>query len=227
MESATAIATATAPAKPPAAAPAKADTASAATRAAWPRRLRNGAVTIAVLVAVYALLGFLVLPLLAKPRIETALSDEFDRRATIGRLEFNPFTLHARLADFALADREPGDSLGDFAGAQVADARPGAGHGVGQRPRAAVAQQILNADVPQLITAIGQESRQHRHAHAPRQIPHGGELARDPCRLQAALQVFGAQRAHDRAHYGDVFGGRQHLRALRHVRRARGGRHLP
>src|SRR6187551_2468531 len=38
-----------------------------ARRATWPRRLRNGAVTLAVLVAVYALLGFLVLPLLAKP----------------------------------------------------------------------------------------------------------------------------------------------------------------
>ena len=86
-----------------------------ARRATWPRRLRNGAVTLAVLVAVYALLGFLVLPLLAKPRIEAALTEEFGRQATIGRLELNPFTLRGRVTDFALADREPGRFLARFA----------------------------------------------------------------------------------------------------------------
>jgi uncharacterized protein involved in outer membrane biogenesis len=79
------------------------------------RRLRNGAVTIAVLVAVYALLGFLVLPLLAKPRIEAALTEELGRQATIGRIDFNPFTLRGRVTDFALADREPGRFLARFA----------------------------------------------------------------------------------------------------------------
>lgn len=86
-----------------------------ARRATWPRRLRNGAVTLAVLVAVYALLGFLVLPLLAKPRIEAALTEELGRQATIGRIEFNPFTLRGRVSDFALADREPGRFLARFA----------------------------------------------------------------------------------------------------------------
>ena len=97
----------------------KPETAEAAARAArrstWPRRLRNGAVTLAVLVAVYALLGFLVLPVLAKPRIEAALTEEFGRQATIGRLEFNPFSLRGRVMDFALADREPGRFLARFA----------------------------------------------------------------------------------------------------------------
>ena len=71
--------------------------------------------TLAALVAVYALLGFLVLPLLAKPRIEAALTEELGRQSTIGRLEFNPFTLRGRVTDFALADREPGRFLARFA----------------------------------------------------------------------------------------------------------------
>jgi len=89
--------------------------ARAVPRSTWLRRLRNGAVTLAVLVAVYALLGFLVLPLVAKPRLEAALTDAFDRQATIGRVEFNPFTLRGRVTDFALADREPGRFLARFA----------------------------------------------------------------------------------------------------------------
>jgi hypothetical protein len=71
------------------------------------RALRNGATWLAVLVALYALLGFLVLPTLVKPRLETALSERFSRQATLARLEFNPFTWHARLLDFALTDRDP------------------------------------------------------------------------------------------------------------------------
>src|SRR5512142_957903 len=71
------------------------------------RTLRNAATVLAVLVALYALLGFLVLPTLVKPRLETALSERFSRQATLGRLEFNPFTWHARLLEFALTDRDP------------------------------------------------------------------------------------------------------------------------
>jgi hypothetical protein len=71
------------------------------------RLVRNGATWIAVLVALYALLGFLVLPTLLKPRLETMVSERFSRQATLGRLEFNPFTWHARLLDFALTDRDP------------------------------------------------------------------------------------------------------------------------
>jgi len=73
----------------------------------WSRRLRNGAVTVAVAFAAYALLGFLVLPLVVKPKLEAQLSQQLGRRATLGRLEFNPFTLRARALDFALTDRDP------------------------------------------------------------------------------------------------------------------------
>ena len=54
----------------------------------------------------YALLGFLILPTLLKPRFESALTERTGRVATLGRLEFNPFTFHARLADFNLTDRD-------------------------------------------------------------------------------------------------------------------------
>lgn len=71
------------------------------------RTLRNTAVAIGVAVAVYALLGFLVLPALLKPKLEATLSEHSARQATLGRLEFNPFTFRARLRDFALSDRDP------------------------------------------------------------------------------------------------------------------------
>ena len=68
--------------------------------------MRNGAVLAAVLVAIYALLGSLVLPLIAKPKLEAQLTQQFGRRASLERLEFNPFTFRARLSDFALTDRD-------------------------------------------------------------------------------------------------------------------------
>jgi len=80
----------------------------------WPRRLRNGATTVAVVVAVYALLGFLVLPLAVKPKLEAQLSQQLGRRATLARVEFNPFTLRARLLDFALTDRDPARGFARF-----------------------------------------------------------------------------------------------------------------
>ena len=71
------------------------------------RGLRNGAVLLAVVAAVYALIGFLVLPVVLKPRLEANGSELLGRRATLTRLEFNPFTLRARLLGFAIADQDP------------------------------------------------------------------------------------------------------------------------
>jgi len=56
----------------------------AARASRWPRVIRNGAVAVAVLVAVYALLGFLVLPLIAKPRLEATLTQQLERSTTLG-----------------------------------------------------------------------------------------------------------------------------------------------
>jgi uncharacterized protein involved in outer membrane biogenesis len=81
--------------------------------------LRNGLVAALVAVALFALAGFLILPVIAKGRLEAAATQELGRRATLGKLEFNPFTLRARLTDFALADRDPQRVLAKFAALDV------------------------------------------------------------------------------------------------------------
>jgi len=112
MNSATAISSAVSRAPRNGVAPAVASATTGSSRF-W-RTLRNGATTLAVLVAVYALIGFLILPALLKPRLEAALSERTDRQATLRRLEFNPFTFHARLSDFDLSDRDPQRSFIGF-----------------------------------------------------------------------------------------------------------------
>ena len=90
------------------------DPAPARTRPNWPRTLRNGLVAVLVAIAVFALLGFLIVPVVGRAKLEAIGTRELDRTMTLGRLEFNPFTLHARLSDFALADREPQRTLARF-----------------------------------------------------------------------------------------------------------------
>lgn len=84
---------------------------AAAAASPWLRRLRNFCIALIALLILYALLGFLLVPSIAKSRIEQTVTAELGRRATLGGLDFNPFTLRARLADFTLADREPGREL--------------------------------------------------------------------------------------------------------------------
>ncbi|MHB8495482.1 MAG: DUF748 domain-containing protein [Casimicrobiaceae bacterium] len=90
-------------------------TASAPTGSKWRRRLRNAFIALAVVACIVAVLGFFVVPPIAKAKIEALASSELGRRATLGKLSFNPFTLHARLTDFALADRDPARTLLKFA----------------------------------------------------------------------------------------------------------------
>ena len=72
----------------------------------WRRRLRRSLIAIVAVAALVAVLGFFVVPPIAKSKIEALASSELGRHATLGKLTFNPFTLHARLTDFALADRD-------------------------------------------------------------------------------------------------------------------------
>ncbi len=85
--------------------------ASAFAGSSWFRRLRNASLILVGFLAVYALVGFFALPWLAKSKVESLATEAFGRTATLGKLEFNPFTLRARLSDFALADREPNHTL--------------------------------------------------------------------------------------------------------------------
>ena len=82
------------------------DSGPAPTRLNWPRTLRNGVVAALVAIALFALLGFLIVPVVAKGKLEALATRELGRTTTLRRLEFNPFTLHARLFDLALADRK-------------------------------------------------------------------------------------------------------------------------
>lgn len=79
----------------------------AASEPKWRRRLRRGLIAIVAVAGLAAVLGFFVVPPIAKTKIEALASSELGRRATLGKLTFNPFTLHAKLTDFALADRDP------------------------------------------------------------------------------------------------------------------------
>jgi uncharacterized protein involved in outer membrane biogenesis len=84
---------------------------AAAVASPWLRRVRNFCIALIALLVVYALLGFLLVPWVAKSKVEIILSTELGRSATLGKVDFNPFTLRARFSDFTLADREPGRAL--------------------------------------------------------------------------------------------------------------------
>ena len=70
------------------------------------RGLRNTAFALIALVAFFALVGFFIVPPIAKSQIETRATEALGRRVTVGKVAFNPFTLKATLSDFVLADRE-------------------------------------------------------------------------------------------------------------------------
>ena len=72
-------------------------------RMRWPRRLRNVFVGATATVAIVAILGFFAVPPIAKTQIEKLATNSLGRQATLGKVEFNPFTLKATLSDFRLA----------------------------------------------------------------------------------------------------------------------------
>ena len=77
------------------------------TRRRWLRRLA----VLAGLVALYALVGFVLLPWWARGWLERELSDEYARPLTIERLAFNPFSLRARAEKVALVDDHGGPNV--------------------------------------------------------------------------------------------------------------------
>ncbi len=80
----------------------------------WLRRVERGLLVVCGLLALYAAFGFLVVPRIAKSKIESIAASELGRKATVGKVEFNPFSLRARITDFVLADRDPGRTLLEF-----------------------------------------------------------------------------------------------------------------
>jgi uncharacterized protein involved in outer membrane biogenesis len=85
------------------------------TKPAGPSRLRRIArpfIWIALVLALYAGLGFIVVPLLALHQVPQALGDLLGRKVLIDKIGFNPFTLTAEIRGVKILGRE-GEGGGD------------------------------------------------------------------------------------------------------------------
>jgi uncharacterized protein involved in outer membrane biogenesis/uncharacterized membrane protein len=71
----------------------------------WLRRIRLAGVALVALAFAIAIVGFLVVPRIVKAKLETYATEATGRKATLGKVEFNPFTLRGTLTDFTLAHR--------------------------------------------------------------------------------------------------------------------------
>src|SRR5215472_16501962 len=74
-------------------------------------RLLRAAVWIVGILAVFAVVGFFVLPLVVRPAIERNLSTALDRKVTIERLKINPFALSATLDGVSVGERGEGPPM--------------------------------------------------------------------------------------------------------------------
>jgi hypothetical protein len=72
-------------------------------------RPRTLLIILASLLALYAIVGFFVIPPVAKPRLIDAIERTTHRPVTLEGLRVNPFTLSATLEDFHLKDRDSVD----------------------------------------------------------------------------------------------------------------------
>jgi len=71
-------------------------------------RISRRAVIWTVSVALlYLLVGFLLLPMLARPMLADALHDKLQRPVTIGALKFNPLTLAATVQQLSIGEKDP------------------------------------------------------------------------------------------------------------------------
>ena len=80
----------------------------------WPRRIRLAGIALVLLVIVVAIVGFLLVPRIVKAKIESYATEATGRKATLGKVEFNPFTLRGTLTDFTLAHRASEQSFFHF-----------------------------------------------------------------------------------------------------------------
>ncbi|MBL9199867.1 MAG: DUF748 domain-containing protein [Opitutaceae bacterium] len=69
-------------------------------------RLRRWLITLAGLLAVYTIVGFLVVPPVAKAQAEKRLSAELGRSVRLGKIAVNPFTLSITIDDFAVLETD-------------------------------------------------------------------------------------------------------------------------
>jgi uncharacterized protein involved in outer membrane biogenesis len=66
--------------------------------------LRRWLLTVGLLVAIYAGLGFLLVPYVARSAIEKYVVQDLGRRVAIGKITFNPFTFTTEVTGFSLSE---------------------------------------------------------------------------------------------------------------------------
>ncbi|WP_243324964.1 DUF748 domain-containing protein [Geothrix sp. SG200] len=80
-----------------------------ASLSAFFRRWRRLILVLAGVYALWILVGFFLIPALAKPRIERAATQALKRPTTVARLRFNPFTFGVTVEGLRVAERSGGD----------------------------------------------------------------------------------------------------------------------
>jgi len=79
------------------------------------RRWLRALVAVLAVLGVYALVGFVVAPRIAQGQLTERLAAELSRPVSIGRIEFNPFTLVLRVNDLSVSEPSGGAELAGFA----------------------------------------------------------------------------------------------------------------
>jgi hypothetical protein len=76
------------------------------------RRLRTLSLIMVGLVALYALLGFLILPAYLRAKLPAMLSQQLGHPVTVGDITFNPFTLVLTVKEFDIREQDAGPLIG-------------------------------------------------------------------------------------------------------------------
>ncbi|MDQ6734768.1 MAG: DUF748 domain-containing protein, partial [Nitrospirota bacterium] len=81
-------------------------------RPRWVRRLRTLSLILVGLVALYAVIGFLVLPAYLRAKIPAMLSEQVGHPVTVGDIAFNPFALALTVKEFDISEQDASPLVG-------------------------------------------------------------------------------------------------------------------
>src|SRR5262252_10918914 len=76
-----------------------------------PGRIRTVAAWVGGIVALYAIIGFLVAPPIVRSQLESRLSELLGRKVSVERVRINPFALSASIHGFSVKEREGDENL--------------------------------------------------------------------------------------------------------------------
>ena len=75
-------------------------------RARWTRIARNSAIVLAIVLVVVGIAGFFIAPGIVQSIAEKQIAEQTGRKASIGNVKLNPYTLAATLSDFKLFEAD-------------------------------------------------------------------------------------------------------------------------